>query len=145
MDSICGINCDECRMKENCKGCAATQGKPFGGACVAAECIKRCGKCGYEAYKAKTISELNALNVLDMPKVTTLVELSGAFVNLEYPLPNGQKVKLLDDTRIYLGYQLEKGDTGRCFGLIADEQYLLVCEYGCEGAKPEILVYQKRK
>jgi len=73
------------------------------------------------------------------------VELAGSFVNLEYPVTEGRTVRLLDDRRIYLGFQLEKPGTDRCFGLVADEKYLLVCEYGFEGSDPEILVYRRRK
>ena len=54
------------------------------------------------------------------------------------------KRQLLDDTKIYLGYQVEKVNSDRCYGLVADNEYLLVCEYGCNGAEPEIIVYKKR-
>ena len=40
-------------------------------------------------------------------------------------------------------YQVEKANSDRCFGLAADNDYLLVCEYGCNGANPEIIVYKK--
>ena len=79
-----------------------------------------------------------------MPTITNLDQLNGAYVNLEYTLPNGEKMKLLDDTKIYLGYQVEKVNSDRCYGLVADNEYLLVCEYGCNGAEPEIIVYKKR-
>ena len=106
--------------------------------------IKSGGENCFIAYKKRLIEEFNVLGILDMPEVTTLSLLSGAYVNLEYTLPNGEKMKLLDDTKIYLGYQLEKADSDRCYGLVADNSYLLVCEYGCNGAEPEIIVYKKR-
>lgn len=80
-----------------------------------------------------------------MPTITTLCPLCGTYVNLEYKLPNGKKVKLLDDTKIYLGHQVEKADSERCYGLVADNNHILVCEYGCNGADPEIIVYKKRQ
>lgn len=79
-----------------------------------------------------------------MPTVTNLCQLIGAYVNLEYTLPSGQKIKLLDDKKVYLGYQLKKENSDRCYGLVADNHYLLVCEYGCNGEDPEIIVYKKR-
>ena len=79
-----------------------------------------------------------------MPEIKTLVPLYGAYVNLEYTLSNGEKIKLLDDTKIYLGNQVEKANGDRCYGLVADKDRLLVCEYGCNGADPEIIVYKKR-
>lgn len=148
---LCGINCDDCPMKNDCGGCIATGGKPFGGECmVAKSCAEagcqNCEACGEKAseLKAKVIAEFNALKVKDLPTVETLFELRGAFINLEYKMPSGQTVKLWDDKRIYLGAQIEKKD-GRCYGLTADENYLLVSEYGEGGSNPEIIVYKKRE
>ena len=64
--------------------------------------------------------------------------------NLEYTLPSGQNVKLLDDDTIYLGNQICKTGSGRCYGLAADERCLLVCEYGDGGSDAEIVVYKRR-
>ena len=71
--------------------------------------------------------------------------LNGFYVNLEYSLPNGQSVKLLEDNKVYLGNQIEIQGSGRCYGIVADEKYLLVCEYGCGGADPQIVVYKTRQ
>ena len=62
----------------------------------------------------------------------------------KYPLPNGQSVRLLEDNNVYLGNQIEMPGSGRCYGVVADEAYLLVCEYGCNGEKPQIILYKKR-
>lgn len=35
-------------------------------------------------------------------------------------------------------------NSSRCYGLTADENYLLVCEYGDNGANPEIVIFKKR-
>ncbi len=144
MKTICGIDCATCEWKEGCKGCAETDGRPLGGECVAAKCFKMGGEKCFTAYKNQLIEEFNALGIADMPPVTTLCSLCGAYVNLEYPLPNGESIKLLDNSKIYLGYQLEKPNSDRCYGLVADDDYLLVCEYGCNGAEPEIILYKKR-
>ena len=144
MKTICGIDCAGCRFKSTCNGCAETNGHPFGGECVAAECYKSGGENCFITYKNHLIDEFNSLKVTDMPTITNLCQLSGAYVNLEYTLPNGEKIKFLDDTKIYLGYQVEKENSDRCYGLVADNDYLLVCEYGCDGADPEIIVYKKR-
>ena len=116
----------------------------FGGDCVAAECYKAGGEPCFLAYKNRLIAEFNALGIADMPTVTTLCQLCGGYINSEYTLPNGSRIKLLDDSKIYLGYQIEKANSDRCYGLAADDQYLLVCEYGCNGSDPEIIVYKKR-
>ena len=70
--------------------------------------------------------------------------LNGFYVNLEYTLENGQKGKLLRDDKVYFGNQVERPGNERCYGLVADESYILICEYGCNGADPEIIVYKKR-
>ena len=93
--------------------------------------------------KEQLIRAFNALGIPDMDTVTELHELRGSFVNLEYPLPSGQRVKLLDDDKTYYGNELHRKGSIRCYGLAADEKYLLVCEYGDGGADPEIVVYKR--
>ena len=50
-------------------------------------------------------------------KVEKLYELSGALINLEYTLPNGQKCKLSEDNRIYLGTQISQLMIKKCYGI----------------------------
>ncbi len=87
-----------------------------------------------EEDKNQLIEEFNALGITDMPAIRELCQLCGVYVNMEYTLGNGEKMKLLDDSKIYLGYQVEKENSDRYYGLVADNHYLLVCEYGCNGA-----------
>lgn len=152
MKTICGLDCHECGGLENgCKGCAETNGCPFGGTCMIAECCRRkeCENFG-QAFaascklKEQLMDEFNALGIEDMEKVTSLNALSGAYINLQYTLPSGQKIRFWDDDRIYLGNQIDKKNSSRCYGLTADENYLLVCEYGEGGSDAEIIVYRKR-
>ena len=80
-----------------------------------------------------------------MPKVETLNALVGRFVNLEYRLPNGEKVRFLDDEKTYLGNQLESEFGGdRCFGILAGMDFLLVATYAEGGEDPELVLYKKR-
>ncbi len=39
-NTICGADCSKCAMKEDCSGCNATNGCPFGEKCFVAEYIK---------------------------------------------------------------------------------------------------------
>ena len=94
--------------------------------------------------KQKFIEEVNALGVKDMPKIDNLFVLQGAFINQEYKI-NGNSVKFLDDNASYWGNQVEKkGAEGRCFGIACDERYILVSEYGKNGADAELVVIKKR-
>ena len=144
MKTICGIDCSGCGLKDNCKGCFATNGRPFGGECVAAGCYKFGGEKCFIEYKNRLMNEFNSLGIADMPAITELFQLNGAYVNPEYTFPNGEKVRLLDNSKIYLGGQVQKADSDRFYGFVADDNCLLVSEYGCDGADPEIIVYKKR-
>jgi hypothetical protein len=80
-----------------------------------------------------------------MPKVEKLTALVGSYVNLPYRLPSGAEVKFLNDGTTYLGNQLEPAFGGdRCFGVLANMDFILVCTYGKDGADPELVLYKKR-
>ena len=99
----------------------------------------------FEEFKKQLIEEINELHVEGMPKVERLNALVGRFVNLEYRLPNGTHVKFLDDQTTYLGNQLESEFGGdRCFGVLANMEFILVCTYEKDGANPELVLYHKR-
>ena len=99
----------------------------------------------FDEFKKQLIGEINALNVEGMPEVTKLNALVGAYVNLEYPLQNGTKAKFLDDGTTYLGTQLEPEFGGdRCFGVLANMDFILICTYEAEGKNPELVIYKKR-
>ena len=99
----------------------------------------------FEAFKKQLMDEINALHIDGLPKVEKLNALVGEYVNLEYRLPSGQKVKFLNDAVTYLGNQLEPEFGGdRCFGVLASMDFILVCTYGDGGADPELVLYKKR-
>lgn len=93
--------------------------------------------------KEELIQAFNELSITDMEPVTQLNELKGDFINLEYRLPSGQTVKLWDDSKLYYGAELCKKSSNRCYGLVADDEYLLVCEYGDGGSQAEIVVFKR--
>ena len=81
------------------------------------------GKEKFEEFKRQLIHEFNTL----------------------LRLPNGQMVKFLDDNATYLGSQLECEFGGeRCFGIVANMDFLLVCTYEENGENPELVIYKKR-
>ncbi len=93
--------------------------------------------------KEQLIKEFNKLGIADMVEVKEMHEGKGNFVNLNFTLPGGQAVKFWDDDKTYYINQLEKKDSTRCYGLVADEKYLLVCEYGDGGSDAEIVVFKR--
>lgn len=103
------------------------------------------GEGAFDAFKQQLMAEFNALQVEGMPKVEALNALLGAYVNLPYRLPNGATVKFLDDRATYLGNELPcEFDEERCFGIVGNMEFLLVCTYGAEGTDPELVIYKKR-
>ena len=90
----------------------------------------------FEEFKKQLINEINDLHIDGLPRVDKLNALVGKYVNLEYTLPNGQKVKFLDDQKTYLGNQLESEFRAeRCFGILANMDFILVSNDMKEMAK----------
>lgn len=103
------------------------------------------GKEKFDEFKMQLINEINALQIEGMPKVEKLNELAGECVNFEYTLPNGNRIKLLNESETYLGNQLEcEFDEKMCFGIVANMDFLLVCTYGENGENPQLVIYKKR-
>lgn len=88
------------------------------------------------------IEEVNALGISGL-HIDNLYVLQGAFINQPYTI-NGNNVKLLDDNASYWGNQIMKDDD-RCYGIACCEQYILVSEYGKDGADAELVILKKRK
>lgn len=136
--TFCGSDCcKECNRLAECGGCEKCGGHPFGGSCVAER------NNDFVELKKKLIDEINALHIEELV-VNDLFLLTGAYVNLEYPLFNESTVKFLNDKDVYLGNQIERANSERCYGVVANEAFILVCEYGCNGSEPEIVLYKRR-
>ena len=150
MKAICSTNCDECELfkESKCKGCNNTNCMPFGKKCWVSDYIELGGKENFDKFKKELINEFNSLDIEGMPKIDELYLLHGSYINLEYPLPNKKNVKFLNDDETYLGNQVEcefnDSEIKRCFGLVANTNFLLVCEYDEDGIDPEIIIYKKR-
>lgn len=150
MKSICGVDCENCGYgkNNNCKGCTETKGCPFNKQCFIAKYILTGGKENYESFKNQLLDEINSLNIAGMPKINELNPLNGAFVNLTYRLPNNKFIDFLNNDDIYLGNQVEcefnDGELIRCFGIVANMDFILVSEYGPNGDNPELIIYKKR-
>lgn len=99
----------------------------------------------FEEFKEQLIKEINDLHIEGMPKLEKLNALVGQFVNLPYRLPSGADVKFLDDGTTYLGNQLESEFGGdRCFGVLANMDFILISTYEKDGKNPELVLYKKR-
>ena len=146
----CGMPPEDCNIsretngsfnEEYCKWCYADGEYTF-------DIWKRYAEIGgkekLDEFKEKLIQEFNVLlNIEGLPRVEELNVLPGEFVNIEYTLPNGEKAKFLDDRQTYLGSQLES-EFGRCVGIVANMDFLLICTYEENGENPELVIYKKR-
>lgn len=146
----CGAGCDACAYgKQNaCPGCFATHGSPAGVPCFIFRYLSVGDKTGYDAFVAGLLREINSLAIPGLPAIRELFPINGAYVNLAYPLPGGASAKFLDDRAVYLAAQVpctfDDGTAGRFFGVVADPAFLLVGEYGPNGADPVLLCYHRR-
>ena len=84
------------------------------------------------------------MHIEGLPGVDGLNMLSGEYINLEYTLPSGEKVKFLDDKQTYLGNRLESEFGDRFIGIAANMEFLLICSYEENGEYPELVIYKKR-
>ena len=138
MRTYCGQDCcKECERLAECGGCEKCHGHPFGGSCVAER------NKDFPSLKRRLIDEINAFGIEGLA-VEDLNLLTGSFVNLPYPLANGSTVQFLKDKDIYLGNQVERKNSDRCYGIVANEEFILICEYGCNGSDPKIVLYKRR-
>lgn len=99
----------------------------------------------FNQFKIQLINEIKDLHIEGMPKVEKLNALVGGYVNLDYRLPNGKIVKFLDDNATYLGNEFfcEFGGN-RCFGIVANMDFILIATYEENGKNPELVIYKKR-
>lgn len=139
--TICGADCAQCPSREECRGCAETGGCPFGKQCFLAKYILDFGREKLAALQQAIMEEVNGLHLPGMKQVEALYPMRGSFVNLPYRLPNGQRVRFLDDNEIYLCSQVE-ALSGGYYGVAAGLDFLLVSKYGENGA--ELVLFRRR-
>lgn len=89
--------------------------------------------------KEKLLAEIKALGIKEFESLTSLNLLDGSYLNLEVELPNGIKTKLLDDNKKYYANQIDIAGSDKCYGVAADENFIVVYRYGCEGKDAELI------
>lgn len=89
--------------------------------------------------KEYLLSEIQKLGIQEFDKLHSLNILDGSYLNLEIELPNGIKAKLLDDNKKYYANQIDMENSDKCYGVAADEHFIVVYQYGCNGADAELI------
>ncbi len=146
MKAYCGADCSECeKYEKECVGCRESDGKPFGKECFIARYIKIGGMDELNKMKKELIDEINSFHIEGMPTIEELFPLNGEMINLEYNLPNQEKVKFLNDQESYFGTQVESifntDESKKCFGIACNMNFILICEYGENGTNPELILF----
>lgn len=93
--------------------------------------------------KEKILIEIKKLGIQEFEQLKTLNLLDGSYLNLEIELPNGVKAKLLDDNKKYYANQIDIVGSDKCYGVAADESFIIVYKYGCEGKDAELIMIKK--
>ncbi|MGN0522428.1 MAG: hypothetical protein ACI4IQ_07310 [Eubacterium sp.] len=93
--------------------------------------------------KNKILEEIKNLGIKEFESLNSLNLLDGSYLNLEVPLPNGNKTKLLNDDKKYYANQIDIAGTDRCYGVAADDRFIVVYKYGCEGANAELVLIKQ--
>ena len=64
MKSLCGTDCcSRCSPQAECGGCQSVKEHPFGGNCIAAECVKQSGEEGFQRREEKDALELSQIRI----------------------------------------------------------------------------------
>lgn len=93
--------------------------------------------------KERLLTEIKKLGIKEFGKLNTLNLLDGSYLNLEIELPNGVKAKLLDDNKKYYANQIDIEGSDKCYGVAADENFIVVYKYGCDGADAELILIKR--
>lgn len=89
--------------------------------------------------KEYLLTEIKKLGIKEFDKLNSLNVLDGSYLNLEVELPYGIKAKLLDDNKKYYANQIDIENSDKCYGIAADENFIIVYRYGCDGADAELI------
>ena len=79
------------------------------------------------------LEKIKKLGIKEFENFNSLNLMDGNYLNIECILPNGEKTKILDnDTQYYA-----------CYGVAANEKFIAVYKYGCNGENAELVLWKK--
>lgn len=87
----------------------------------------------------KLLDEIKNIGIKELENIYSLNLLDGSYLNLEVELPNCTKAKLLDDNKKYYANQIDIEGSDKCYGVAADENFIIVYRYGCNGTDAELI------
>ncbi len=87
----------------------------------------------------KLLKEIKKLGIHEFESFKSLNLMEGSYLNLEVELPSGIKTKLLNDNKKYYANQIDIENSNKCYGVAADEDFIVVYKYGCNGSDAELV------
>ncbi len=93
--------------------------------------------------KKEILEQIRKLGIKEFEKISDLDLLDGSYLNLEVALPSGEKVKLLKDNKKYYANQAEIAGSDKCCGVAADDSFIAVYRYGCEGRDADLILLKR--
>lgn len=91
----------------------------------------------------KLLEIIKKLGISEFEKFKSLNLMDGSYLNIECQLPNGKVSKILDDNKKYYANQIDIEGTDKCYGVAADENFVAVYRYGCDGVDGELIIWKK--
>lgn len=91
----------------------------------------------------KLLELIKDLGINEFSNFNSLNQMDGSYLNLECKLPNGKASKILDDNKKYYANQINIDGTDKCYGVAADEEFIAVFKYGCDGADAELILWKR--
>lgn len=105
--------------------------------------LKRAEINELEEISRGLVREVNELNIKNLPELESLYIIEGISFNYEYELENGTKIKLLSDSKNYLGTEIGVNESNTYF-VVADKKHILVSRFDKQNNRYEIILYKKR-
>jgi hypothetical protein len=94
--------------------------------------------------RKQLIDEINALGIPGLPHISNLKLMKGDLVNFSYSI-HGNSVRILDDNATYWSLQEENQlREERYYGIVADDNYLIIIEYGRKFKDPRLVLIKRR-
>ena len=89
------------------------------------------------------LEKIKKLGIKEFENFNSLNLIDGNYLNIECTLPNGDKTKILDNDTQYYAKQIDIEGSDKCYGVAANEKFIAVYKYGCNGENAELVLWKK--
>ena len=89
------------------------------------------------------LEKIKKLGIKEFENFNSLNLMDGNYLNIECTLPNGDKTKILDNDTQYYAKQIDIEGSDKCYGVAANEKFIAVYKYGCNGENAKLVLWKK--